>query len=175
MLEATNLATGRGTDTPFERVGAPWIDPAAVRRGPQRREGAGDPIRARSTSPRRSVSTPASAAGASIIIVTDWSRFDPIRLGITLAVQLRKLYPDEWKPEGLLRLLADRATYQDILAGKPVDAILAGWAKPLAGFRAIRERYLLYRDELMDCDSCHRTRADRSGILADAGRTWATA
>ena len=29
MLEATNLATGRGTDTPFEKVGAPWIDPPA--------------------------------------------------------------------------------------------------------------------------------------------------
>ena len=57
--------------------------------------------------------------------MSDWSRFDPLRLGITLAVQLRGLYPREWKPEGLLRLLADRATYDDVLAGKPVDAIMA--------------------------------------------------
>ena len=60
-------------------------------------------------------------------------------------MQLRALYPDEWKPEGLLRLLADRATYQDILAGKSVDAIMARWEAELNGFRRVRERYLLYR------------------------------
>ena len=38
---------------------------------------------------------------------------------MTLAVELRRQYPRDWEPEGLLRLLADRATYGDILAGKP--------------------------------------------------------
>ena len=144
LLEATNLATGRGTDTPFERVGAPWIDPepfaAALNDAnvpgirfvpiyftPTQRQYAG--VR----------------CGGVYLIITEWSRFDPLRLGITLAVQLRALYPDEWKPEGLLRLLATRATYQDILSSKPVDTILARWEKDLEEFRTIRERYLLYR------------------------------
>ncbi len=144
LLEATNLATGRGTDTPFERVGAPWIDPqpfaAALNAAgvpgthfvpiyfsPTQRQYAG--IR----------------CGGVFIIVSDWSRFDPIRLGIAMAVQLRALYPHEWKPDGLLRLLADRATYEDILAGKSVDAIMARWEPELDEFRRVRQRYLLYR------------------------------
>jgi uncharacterized protein YbbC (DUF1343 family)/CubicO group peptidase (beta-lactamase class C family) len=144
LLEATNLATGRGTDTPFERVGAPWIDPqpfaaalnaagvlgtrfVPVHFTPTQRQFAG------------------ARCGGVYIVVNDWSQFDPLRLGITMAVQLQALYPGEWKPEGLLRLLADRATYQDLLAGKSADAIMARWETELDAFRRIRERYLLYR------------------------------
>ena len=144
LLEATNLATGRGTDTPFERVGAPWIDPqpfaAAL-------NAAGVPgvrfVPIDFTPTQRQYA--GARCGGVFIVVTDWPRFDPLRLGITLAVQLHSLYPGEWKPEGLLRLLADRATYEDILAGKSTDAIIAGWEAELSEFRAIRGRYLLYR------------------------------
>ena len=103
LLEATNLATGRGTDTPFERVGAPWIDPvpfaaalnAAAVPGvrfvpvyftPKERQHAGQ------------------RCGGVQILITSWSEFDPLRLGITLAAQLRSQYPNDWQPEGLLRL-----------------------------------------------------------------------
>jgi uncharacterized protein YbbC (DUF1343 family) len=143
LLEATNLATGRGTDTPFERVGAPWIDPipfAAALNGaavpgarfvpfyftPKERQHAGQ------------------RCGGVQILITNWSEFDPLRLGITLAVQLRSHYPKDWQPDGLLRLLCDRATYDQIVAGKPVDAIIAGWAEELAEFQKIRSRYLVY-------------------------------
>jgi uncharacterized protein YbbC (DUF1343 family) len=144
LLEATNLATGRGTDTPFERVGAPWIDPRPFA---DALNGAGVPgarfVPIDFTPAQRQYA--GARCGGVSIIVTDWSRFDPLRLGITLAVQLHALYPQEWNPEGLLRLLADRATYQDILAGKPVDAIMARWEAELSDFRRVRERYLLYR------------------------------
>ena len=109
LLEATNLATGRGTDTPFERVGAPWIDPrpSPRRSTPRaaRRPVRADPVHAHAAAIRR---TAAAASRSSY----DWSRFEPLRLGIALAVLLRDLYPEEWKPAGLLRLLADRATYR---------------------------------------------------------------
>ncbi len=78
------------------------------------------------------------------ILVTSWAEFDPLRLGMTLAAQLRSQYPKDWQPEGLLRLLCDRATYQQVLAGKPVDAIMAGWKDELAEFQKVRSRYLLY-------------------------------
>ena len=143
LLEATNLATGRGTDTPFERVGAPWIDPepfaaalnAAAVPGtrfvpiyftPSQRQYAG--VR----------------CGGVFVMITDWSKFEPITLGLTLAVQLRAHYREEWKPEGLLRLLANRAVYQDILDGQPVDALVAHGQNQLEEFRRIRAKYLLY-------------------------------
>jgi uncharacterized protein YbbC (DUF1343 family)/CubicO group peptidase (beta-lactamase class C family) len=144
MLEATNLATGRGTDTPFERVGAPWIDPEpfAAALNEARIPGARFvPIVFTPTQRQYS----GTRCGGVYIIADDWSRFDPIRAGIAMAVQLRRLHPDEWKPEGMLRLMANRATYQDILAGKTVDEILKRWDKDLVEFRTIRDRYLIYR------------------------------
>jgi len=143
LLEATNLATGRGTDAPFERVGAPWIDPGAFAAGlnsvsmpgvrfvpifftPKERQYAGQ------------------RCGGVHILVTGWSDFDPIRLGMTLASQLRRQYPNDWRPEGLLTLLCDRATFQEVKAGTPVDAIMARWNNELDEFAKVRARYLLY-------------------------------
>jgi uncharacterized protein YbbC (DUF1343 family)/CubicO group peptidase (beta-lactamase class C family) len=144
LLEATNLATGRGTDTPFERVGAPWIDPQPFAAALNAAGVAGAhfvPIHF--TPVQRQYA--GTRCGGVYIVVSDWSRFDPLQLGVTMAVQLRALYPQQWKPEGLLRLLNDRATYDDILAGKPADAIMARWQPELNEFLRIRERYLLYR------------------------------
>jgi hypothetical protein len=63
---------------------------------------------------------------------------------VTLAVTLRKLYPKEWQPEGLMRLMANKASYDDILARKSVSVIIARWNGELEQFRRVRARYLLY-------------------------------
>jgi uncharacterized protein YbbC (DUF1343 family) len=143
LLEATNVATGRGTDTPFERIGAPWIEPAtfaatlseAAVRGvrfvpifftPRERQYAG------------------KRCGGVQILVTNWDEFDPLKLGAVLALELRRLYPSKWEPEGLNRLLADRATYDDIKAGRPLREIMSRWDAEVAEFQRVRSRYLLY-------------------------------
>jgi uncharacterized protein YbbC (DUF1343 family) len=79
------------------------------------------------------------------ILLVDWKAFDPLELGMALAVVLRAQYRAEWQPEGLLRLLADRATYQAILDRKPVAEIKAMWGPELAEYRQVRAKYLLYR------------------------------
>jgi uncharacterized protein YbbC (DUF1343 family) len=143
LLEATNLATGRGTDTPFERVGAPWVDPVPFAAA---LNGAGVPgvrfLPVYFTPTERQYA--GTRCGGAHIMITSWDDFDPLRLGVTLAVQLRALYRKEWQPEGLLRLLADRATYDAILAGKPVAQIMALWIDELADFENVRSHYLLY-------------------------------
>ena len=143
LLEATNLATGRGTDTPFERVGAPWVEPAPFAAALNSAAVAGVrfvPIYFTPTERQHS----GRRCGGVQILVTNWSEFDPLRLGMTLATRLRTIYPNDWQPEGLLRLLCDRATYDLVLAGKPVEAIMAGWNDELAAFATVRTRYLLY-------------------------------
>jgi uncharacterized protein YbbC (DUF1343 family) len=144
-LEATNLAIGRGTDTPFERVGAPWIKPvewAAALNGaaipgarfiptefvPSERQYKGE------------------RCGGVQILIVDWSDFDPIRLGLGLASTLRKLYRDQWKPDRLLPMLADHATHQAILDGKPAGRIEALWVQELTDFAQVRRRYLIYSE-----------------------------
>jgi uncharacterized protein YbbC (DUF1343 family)/CubicO group peptidase (beta-lactamase class C family) len=149
LLEASNLATGRGTDTPFERIGAPWIDPRAfaqalneqalpgvrfvpVRFTPRERQYAG------------------KECGGVFITITDRAVFDPIPLGIALAVVLRDQYRDQWQPDGFLKMLADRAAYQAVLDGKTVDEIVSVWQTELNEFRALRAKYLIYESRPRD-------------------------
>ncbi|WP_152050879.1 exo-beta-N-acetylmuramidase NamZ domain-containing protein [Tautonia marina] len=145
LLEATNLATGRGTDTPFERVGAPWIDPQRWARE-LNAEGIDGvrfvPIRF-SPSERQ---YEGEDCGGVYLIIDDWESFDPIEAGIGLAVTLRRLYPDDWKPEALNRLMTNRAAYDAIVDGASVRAVQRTWARELRAFLAVRAKYLIYED-----------------------------
>ena len=143
LLEATNLATGRGTDTPFERIGAPWIDPApfAAALAKQAVPGARFVPIYFTPSERQYAG---KRCGGVQILVTSWHEFDPLRMGAVLALELRRQYRKEWEPEGLKNLLADRATYDAILAGRPLGEIISQWDAEVALFQKIRGRYLLY-------------------------------
>ena len=143
LLEASNLATGRGTDTPFERVGAPWIDPprfagalnaldlpgvrfVPVRFTPKERQYKGEDC------------------GGVYIAVNERDRIEPVAVGLGLAHVLRVAYRDDWKPEGFLKMLANNAAYQAVLDGKS-PAEVAEVARPaLDDFRRLRQSFLLY-------------------------------
>lgn len=143
LLEASNLATGRGTDTPFERLGAPWIDPRALAEELNAREIPGTrfvPIR---FTPRERQYAGVECGGIQIFL-TDWTGFEPLTLGMEIAVALRKLYPRDWKAEGFLKMVADRATYQALLEGRNAQVISALWKGELEAFLVLRRRYLLY-------------------------------
>jgi len=143
LLETTNLATGRGTDTPFERVGAPWIEPVGFAAALTRASIPGVRFVPIFFTPTERQYTGLRCGGVQIL-VTSWADFDPVRLGVTLAVVLHTCHPRNWQPEGLLRLLADRATLEDIKGGKSVNTIMARWTDALSTFQIIRSRYLIY-------------------------------
>lgn len=144
LLEGTNLATGRGTDTPFERVGAPWVDPRAWSEALNR---AGLPgvrfLPVKFTPSERQYA--GQECGGVFIQITDRARFEPIALGVEMALSLRRLYPDQWQPEALLRFLCDRRAYQAILDGKPRAEIEALWGPELAEFEKLKSRFTIYR------------------------------
>ncbi len=144
LLEASNLATGRGTDTPFERVGAPWIDDRAFARALAELDLPGVrfvPIR---FTPGERQYAGQECRGVNIAIA-DWSTFDPVDLGVAMAATLRKLYPRRWEPAGFLRMLADRDAHEALLAGGDLAAIRATWGGELAEFAKVRAKYLLYK------------------------------
>jgi uncharacterized protein YbbC (DUF1343 family) len=143
LLEATNIATGRGTDAPFERIGAPWIDPATFAAGLEQASIPGAKFVPIYFTPRERQHAGRRCGGVQIL-VTDWSEFDPLRLGGALALELRRQYPKAWEPEGLKGLLADRASYDDILAGRKLVEIMTRWDAEVAEFQKVRRRYLLY-------------------------------
>src|SRR5262249_42729952 len=96
LLETTNVSVGRGTDTPFEVVGAPWIDGQVFAEALNRRQLPGVrfvPIR---FTPTTSVFKGQQCGGVNII-VTDRARLRPVAMGIEVAIELRRLYSTQWE------------------------------------------------------------------------------
>jgi uncharacterized protein YbbC (DUF1343 family)/CubicO group peptidase (beta-lactamase class C family) len=144
LLEASNLATGRGTDTPFERFGAPWIDDRALARALNEMALPGVrfvPVR---FTPKERQYSGQECKGVQIAI-TDWATFEPVDLGIGIAITLRSLYPRQWEPAGFLKMLADRDAYEALLTGGNLAAIRSTWEEELAEFAKVRVKYLLYK------------------------------
>lgn len=143
LLETTNVSVGRGTDTPFELVGAPWIDPQSLAEALNSRNIAGVrfvPVRFR---PTTSVFKDQDCGGVNLII-TDRARFRPVTAGIEIAVALRRLYPKQWEVDKYLRLLVNANTLERLKSGSSADEIIRWWAKDLADFQRARAPVLLY-------------------------------
>jgi uncharacterized protein YbbC (DUF1343 family)/CubicO group peptidase (beta-lactamase class C family) len=144
LLETTNLSVGRGTDTPFELVGAPWLDGRKLADYLNARGLAGVrfvPVR---FTPRASVFKEQECGGVNIV-VTDRALFRPVRAGLEIAVALRRLYPQDWKVDDYIRLLANADTLERVKRGDEPDSIAASWQARLEEFRRARARVLLYR------------------------------
>ena len=141
LLEFTNISVGRGTDTPFEVVGAPWLDGRGLAAALTARRIPGVvfvPIRFRPTASKYADQD----CGGLTIEITDRKHFDPVRVGLELAVTLRRLHPDDWEPAKLNTLLLNQATLAAILAGRDADAVLEIAAADLRAFALRRTRFL---------------------------------
>ncbi|HEX8686202.1 MAG TPA: exo-beta-N-acetylmuramidase NamZ domain-containing protein, partial [Pyrinomonadaceae bacterium] len=144
LLEMTNVSVGRGTDTPFELVGAPWLDGRRLAAYLNGRGLAGVrfvPVR---FTPRASVHKDAECGGVNLV-VTDRARFRPVRAGLEMAVALRRLYPQEWKVDAYARLLVNADTLERVRAADEPAEIERAWQPRLAEFRRARARALLYK------------------------------
>ncbi|HEY0405015.1 MAG TPA: exo-beta-N-acetylmuramidase NamZ domain-containing protein [Pyrinomonadaceae bacterium] len=143
LLETTNLSVGRGTDTPFEIVGAPWLDGQQLASLLNERGLAGVrfiPVR---FTPKSSVFKNEECGGINII-VTDRAQFRPVLTGLEIAVALRRLYPSEWKVDDYARLLVNAQTLERVKRADTPDEIARSWAAALNDFRRARSRALLY-------------------------------
>jgi len=143
LLETTNVSVGRGTDTPFELVGAPWIDGPKLAEALNRAGLAGARFVPVSFTPKSSKFSNEECGGINII-VTDRGAFHPVATGIEIAYQLNRLYPVTWKIEDYIRLLANRAALAALKEGRTPSDIAATWQTGLAQFARIRQKYLIY-------------------------------
>ncbi|MGE3880604.1 MAG: exo-beta-N-acetylmuramidase NamZ domain-containing protein [Planctomycetota bacterium] len=144
LLETTNLSVGRGTDTPFQIVGAPWLDADALWQLLRTR-----PLRGVAFTPTRFVPTSSKFAGevceGLLLTITDRAAVDPLRLGLTLAWAIRRLHPKDFEFAGFARLLAEPEAHAAMASGAWPEQVIAAWQNELAAFRARRETFLLYR------------------------------
>lgn len=143
LLETTNLSVGRGTDTPFEVVGAPWLDGRNLAQYLNERKIAGVrfvPIRFK---PNASVFKDEDLGGINIVI-TDRNAFNSVRTGIEIACALRKLYTKEWNADRYARLLVNAKVLEAISRGDSPIEVEKLWQSQVPTFLNRRDRYVLY-------------------------------
>ncbi|MCI0661192.1 MAG: DUF1343 domain-containing protein [Acidobacteria bacterium] len=143
LLEPVNVSVGRGTGTPFELIGAPWIDGRRLALALNNVNLPGVrfvPVR---FTPKASVHQDVECGGVNII-VTDRRIFEPVVTGLEIAVQLRTLYPKDFAADRIIRLLANKNVFDAFKMGTDARALRQVWESDLNSFRAIRKKYLIY-------------------------------
>jgi uncharacterized protein YbbC (DUF1343 family) len=143
-IEWSNISVGRGTDQPFEQIGAPWIDGPALAAALNERQLPGIrfyPVRF----------TPASSKYAGeacqgvFMIVTNRTALRPVRVGLEIAGALARLHGDKYRVENTARLLGSEESLARVIAGEDPAEVAAVWAEGEASWRQLRAKYLLYR------------------------------
>ncbi len=141
-IEYANVSVGRGTDTPFEQIGAPWI----------RGQELSDALNARYLPGLRfypvtftptAAKFPNEKCEGVFIVVTDRTAVRPVRLGAELASALIKMAPDKFLPDTNVRLIGSAAEVTKLKSDDP-GAIASAWAAAEARWRLLRAKYLLY-------------------------------
>jgi uncharacterized protein YbbC (DUF1343 family) len=143
LLETTALSVGRGTGTPFEVVGAPYIDDVTLAANLNRAALPGVrfvPVR---FTPNASVFANRPCGGVQILLL-DRDRCDSVDVGLTIAQTLHRLYPSDFNLDRFNQLLQHPATVAALRAGKPILEIRRQWVADLAAFRQRRTPFLLY-------------------------------
>jgi uncharacterized protein YbbC (DUF1343 family) len=143
LLETTNVSVGRGTDTPFELIGAPWLDGQRLSAYLNSRRIPGVrfvPVR---FTPKSSVFKNEECGGVNLII-TSRPQFQSVFTGIEIAVALHSLFPADWKVDNYSRLLVNADALDRLKRGDSAAEIIRSWTNGLEGFQRLRRKYFLY-------------------------------
>jgi uncharacterized protein YbbC (DUF1343 family)/CubicO group peptidase (beta-lactamase class C family) len=144
LIEGTNISVGRGTGTPFEMLGAPWMDARQLAAYLNARQIPGVRFVAVTFTPASSNYANQVCHGVNIVL-TNRQFLDAPELGIELASALLKLYPQQFHMEKMIEILANQAVYDALTRGEDPHRIALDWPDDLASFEKVRERYLIYR------------------------------
>jgi uncharacterized protein YbbC (DUF1343 family) len=144
LIEGTNVSVGRGTDTPFEVVGAPWIKSREFAQYLNAADIAGVRFVPTTFTPNASNYAGQKCEGVNILLL-DRNVLDGPELGIELASALRKLYPQQWQLEKMMEILANQSVFDAIGKSEDPRKIMQDWQERLHQFEAVREKYLIYK------------------------------
>ena len=143
LLETTNVSVGRGTDTPFEILGAPYIDGRKLAEALNAAKLSGVrfvPVR---FTPNASTNKGLECGGVNVFI-TNRNSFEPVLTGLEIASQIFKMYPKEFNVDKFNRLLVSDKIFAAFKQGSEAKALKQIWESDLEKFKATRQKYLLY-------------------------------
>ena len=143
LIEDTNVSVGRGTDSPFQLVGAPWVDAKELSSYLNERNIAGVRFVPTTFTPTSGTHARQQCAGVSIIL-TNRDMLDAPELGLELAAALQKFYPMGFDTSHINLLLRNQAAFKALVAGEDPHRIAADWQDGLDQFMETRAKYLIY-------------------------------
>jgi len=148
LFEGTSMSVGRGTDRPFQQIGAPWLDASELTRRMEARSQPGvrfEVVRFTPVEPDDGKYEGQTAEGIRLT-VTDRNAYDPTATAVALIIEARDLSGDRWawQEETFDRLAGTGSLRQAIESGVAANDIAASWAQSLRDFRRARSRFLLY-------------------------------
>ena len=144
-FEGTTLTEGRGTDRPFEQIGAPWLNAADVARTMNERKLPGirfEPI-TMSVLPTAG-KWPGQTIPAIRFVITDRRAYRPVRTSLILIDEIRRRHPTDFKWTGTIDRLTGSDKVRKAIEGGTLPALLGEWDREAAEFKSSSARYRLY-------------------------------
>jgi len=142
-LEFSNVSVGRGTDTPFEQIGAPWVDGVRLASALNARRIPGIRFYPVRFTPGSSVYAGETCHGV-FMVVTDREALRPVRVGVEIAAALFRLHGDGYELRETWRLFGSREQLDALRGGADPAEVSTRWREDEARWRALRAKYLLY-------------------------------
>jgi uncharacterized protein YbbC (DUF1343 family) len=143
ILQAGGVSVGRGTSTPFEFSGAPWIRAEEFAASLNLRRISGVSFVSARVTPGEEPFKGQVCQGVKIA-VTDRTALCSMRMGLEIADALHRMYPTQFQLQSMITLLGSQSTIDALARGESPEDIVAGWSGDLEKFRQMREKYLLY-------------------------------
>ncbi len=144
ILQSAGVSVGRGTQTPFEEFGAPWLNGDEVAAALNARNLPGVRFSGQPFIPIAGLYSGQRCGGVAVR-VTDRFKVRSMRMGLEIAAILQKLYPKQFDSAKLLELAGNADTIQQLQSGVAPEKIVASWSESLTAFNQVRLKYFLYK------------------------------
>jgi uncharacterized protein YbbC (DUF1343 family) len=142
-IEYANISVGRGTNQPFEQLGAPWIDGPRLAAALNARKIPGIRFYSVTFTPGSSKYVGEVCQGV-FMVVTNRALLPPVRLGLEVAAALSTLNSGQFRLDNTYRLLGSRESFERVRRGEDPALVAASWSGAESAWRRIRAKYLLY-------------------------------
>ena len=143
-IEYSNISVGRGTDQPFEQIGAPWIDGPRLAAALNARRLAGIRFYPITFTPKASKYANEECRGV-FMVITNRAALQPTRVGLEMVGALSSLFGEKYDLENAWRLVGSQDILARVRPGQDPVVVASAWSADEARWRRLRAKYLLYR------------------------------
>ncbi len=143
-IEYSNISVGRGTDQPFEQIGAPWIDGLRLAAALNARRLAGIRFYPIAFTPKSSKYANEECRGV-FMVITNRAALQPARVGLEMVGALSSLFGEKYDLQNAWRLVGSQDILTRVRQGQDPAVVASAWSADEARWRRLRAKYLLYR------------------------------